>query len=225
MAGHGGKQAMPIRSLFPTQIYAAPLKSRGLATFNQRLLDESMALADADEAGQRWSARHYLGGYTSYGSHCRLHLISPLFAELGRALHPHATRFAQALDYDMRGRRLVLTDCWVNIMPPYVTHGSHLHPLSFISGTYYVQMPRNAAPLKLEDPRLGLMMAAPPRRPDAPKAKQAFVLHRPRAGHLVLFESWLRHEVPASEVSSERISISFNFAWEQASQKNKKAGG
>ncbi|MEL3891476.1 TIGR02466 family protein [Ferrovibrio sp. MS7] len=209
---------MATKTLFPTQIYSAALKRTGLAVLNQRLADESMALADADAAGQDWSTRNYLGGYTSYGSHCRLHLISPLFAELERAIRPHARRYADALHYDLRQRRLVMTDCWVNIMPPQVMHGSHLHPLSFISGTYYVQTPRNAAPLKFEDPRLGLLMAAPPRRADAPAAKRPFVTYKARAGHLVLFESWLRHEVPASDVKGERISVSFNYAWEDVTK-------
>jgi uncharacterized protein (TIGR02466 family) len=34
-----------------------------------------------------------------------------------------------------------------------------------------------------------------------------------RAGRLILFESWLRHEVPTNRVAAERISISFNYNW------------
>jgi uncharacterized protein (TIGR02466 family) len=34
-----------------------------------------------------------------------------------------------------------------------------------------------------------------------------------RAGQVVLFESWLRHEVMANPVATERVSISFNFNW------------
>ena len=33
------------------------------------------------------------------------------------------------------------------------------------------------------------------------------------AGGLLLFESWLRHEVAANTVNSERVSISFNYGW------------
>jgi uncharacterized protein (TIGR02466 family) len=33
------------------------------------------------------------------------------------------------------------------------------------------------------------------------------------AGKLVLFESWLRHEVPPNPVAAERVSISFNYGW------------
>jgi len=205
---------MPSRRLFATHIYSAKLHSGGAARFNQALADLCAALALEDRAGQAWSEANYLGGYTSYGTHCRMHLISPLFAQLERAIRPHVTRFVRDLEYDMRGRRLFMTDCWANIMPAQVSHGSHIHPQSFISGTYYVQTPPRAAPLKFEDPRLGLMMAAPPRRPDAPKAAQNFHRHRARAGEVVLFESWLRHEVPASAVRGERISISFNYGWE-----------
>jgi len=30
---------------------------------------------------------------------------------------------------------------------------------------------------------------------------------------VILFESWLRHEVVSNRVDAERISISFNFNW------------
>jgi uncharacterized protein (TIGR02466 family) len=33
------------------------------------------------------------------------------------------------------------------------------------------------------------------------------------AGHLVLFESWLRHEVAPNPIDEERISVSFNYNW------------
>jgi uncharacterized protein (TIGR02466 family) len=30
---------------------------------------------------------------------------------------------------------------------------------------------------------------------------------------VLMWESWLRHEVAASRAKAERISISFNYAW------------
>src|SRR3546814_6151606 len=88
------------------------------------------------------SARHYPGGYTSYGSHDQMHRISSTCALLEKALDPQVRAYAVALGYDLRGRKLQMTDCWVNMMAGAVTHGLHLHPLSFISGTYYVQIGR-----------------------------------------------------------------------------------
>ena len=56
-----------------------------------------------------------------------------------------------------------MTDCWINIMSQHATHSLHLHPLSTLSGTYYVQVPTKSPGLKFEDPRLERFMAAPPR--------------------------------------------------------------
>jgi len=204
---------MSLISLFPTRIYLAPLKAGNLVRFNQDLADEAAGLRDADQAGQRWSEKNYPGGYTSYGSHDKLHCISSGFAALEKALDRHVKAYAQQLGYDMRGRKLAMTDCWVNMMAGAVTHGLHLHPLSFISGTYYVQVPRGAGAIKFEDPRLDRLMAAPPKRDDLPPRERLHYSVKPRAGQVVLFESWLRHEVPPSFTLQERISVSFNYTW------------
>ena len=204
---------MAIRALFPTLVYREPLSGPDLSRFDRDLADECRSLAASDAAGRRWSARHYLGGYTSYGSLDRLHLVSSLFARLRKRIDPHVKAFAGALHYDLAGRALAMTDCWANVMPAGAVHSLHLHPTSFISGTYYVEVPKRAGALKVEDPRLSRHMAAPPRRGDAPESFRPFVSVPAKAGDLVLFESWLRHEVPPARFSGERISISFNYGW------------
>ena len=204
---------MPTRALFPTLVYEAPLQRSGTAALNRRLLRECLQLQVDDVAGRRWSTRNYPGGYTSYGSLCRMHTISPTFEVLRRRLLRHVGAYARALQLDLDGRELSMTDCWVNVMPRHVVHGLHLHPLSTISGTYYVRTPRGVPGLKLEDPRLDRFMAAPPRRADADAGSRPWVTLPARAGHLILFESWLRHEVPPNTVAAQRVSISFNFSW------------
>ncbi|MBS0374198.1 MAG: hypothetical protein JSR73_06430 [Proteobacteria bacterium] len=201
-----------VRELFPTQVYAASLGGRGAQRLNARLLQEARQLELDDEAGRRWSASNYPGGYTSYGSASRMHRASPTFAELERRLKRHVRAFASALGLDLAGRPLAMTDCWVNLMRRGVVHGLHLHPMSTISGTYYVATPAGAPGIKLEDPRLDRMMAAPPRGRGRRGAGPWVVLPA-RAGHLVLFESWLRHEVPANAARSPRVSVSFNYSW------------
>jgi uncharacterized protein (TIGR02466 family) len=204
---------MPVQSLFPTHIYTALLQQGEWRKFNNQLLRECLQLRLDDEAGRKWSKKNYPGGYTSYHSAHRMHQISPTFAQLERRLKRHVNAFVKALELDMTGRELVMTDCWVNIMPQLVTHSMHIHPLSTISGTYYVQTPKGCAGLKFEDPRLEKFMASPPRRADASPANQLWSVVPAEAGKVVLFESWLRHEVPANPVASERISISFNYNW------------
>jgi uncharacterized protein (TIGR02466 family) len=204
---------MGTHSLFPTLVYAAPLRVRGSAALNARLLRECRQLRSDDAAGRRWSARSYPGGYTSYASAHRMQLFSPTFAALERALDVHVARFARQLQLDLAGRRLAMTDCWVNIMGRGAAHGAHLHPLATISGTYYVAVPAGAPGLKFEDPRLERFMAAPPRLAHARRSNQPWVMLPARARSLLLFESWLRHEVPPRERGGERVSVSFNYNW------------
>ena len=202
-----------IRSWFPTLIYSEPLMRSGLGSFNADLVRECRSLRDFDKAGRRWSLKNYPGGYTSYASLNELHRFSSTFAGLERRIARHVRSFARALDMDLRGREVRMTDCWVNIMPISAAHSMHLHPLAFLSGTYYVATPRGCPGLKFEDPRLDRFMAAPPRLPGAGRENQAHVTYPAREGQLILFESWLRHGVPQNRVEAERISVSFNYNW------------
>jgi uncharacterized protein (TIGR02466 family) len=206
-----------VHRLFPTLVYAAPLARAGrgspVAALNARLLRECLQMAEDDVAGQRWSAKRYPGGYTSYASQCQMQRISPTFAKLETLLNRHVARYAGDLALDLQGRQLVMTDCWINVMPTQVVHSLHLHPLSTISGTYYVRTPVGSSGLKFEDPRLDRYMAAPPRKGTAPAEQQSWFTLPAKACNVVLFESWLRHEVPPNPSLSPRISISFNYNW------------
>jgi uncharacterized protein (TIGR02466 family) len=202
-----------IEAWFPTLIYYAALQGAGGAAFNRELLKECYQLRDFDEAGRKWSVKNYPGGYTSYGSMDKLHRFSSTFEMLEKKITRHVVAYARTLEMDLSGRKLEMTDCWVNIMPHQVVHSLHLHPLSTISGTYYVRTPRNCSTIKFEDPRLSKFMAAPPKVANASAANRAHVTYQAEAGKVVLFESWLRHEVGANQAATDRVSVSFNYNW------------
>jgi uncharacterized protein (TIGR02466 family) len=200
---------MTVRTLFATPFYEADL---GVPAFVDELEDACRALAADDQAGRRWSREHDFRGYTSYASLNDLPTRDPRFGDLVRMLSRHVAAFAAECAFDLGGRRLRLNSFWVNVLKPGGAHSAHLHPHSVVSGTLYVAVPPGAGRLKLEDPRLPMMMAAPPRRGDAPEALRTFVYAEPKPGTLYLWESWLRHEVVPGTAKGERISISFNFS-------------
>ena len=205
---------MSLRTLFVTEVYEASLASeRGFELFNAELEQACLGLAREDRAGRAWCKANGYGGYTSYASLADLPSRATVFAELKRKLDRHAAAYADQLAYDLGGRRLKLDSLWVNVLKPGAAHSGHLHPHSVLSGTCYVRTPPGASALKLEDPRLPMTMAAPPRRADAPEPQRPFVYLQPQAGAVILWESWLRHEVPANGARAERISLSFNYAW------------
>jgi uncharacterized protein (TIGR02466 family) len=189
------------RSLFVTTLYEAELGDEALLA---DLAHSIRTLASDDEAGRRWSREHGYAGYTSYASLNDLPRRDPALAELARSLTRHAAQFAQDCAFDL-ARKPKLDSLWVNLLKSGGHHSGHIHPHSIISGTFYVEAPARSGAIRFEDPRLPLMMAAPPRA-------DQFVMVQPRAGLLLMWESWLRHEVLPGTGRGERLSISFNFA-------------
>jgi uncharacterized protein (TIGR02466 family) len=197
-----------MRSLFVTKLYEADLG-------HQALLDELAhsirSFAEDDRAGRRWSKQHRYAGYTSYGSLNDLPRRDPAFAQLAKLLTRHAATFADDCAFDLV-RKPKLDSLWVNLLKSGGYHSGHIHPHSVISGTLYVEAPTGSGAIRLEDPRMPLMMAAPPRRKEAPEEVQPFVTVQPKPGLMLMWESWVRHEVLPGTGKGERLSISFNFA-------------
>lgn len=201
---------MTIAALFPTLLDQVTLGDDALVA---ELEYSVRALARDDGAGRRWCREHGYRGYTSYASLDDLPRRDPAFADLKRHLDRHVARFAAACAFDLGGRKLKLDSLWVNLLKPGGHHGAHLHPHSVVSGTLYLALPEGSGAIRFEDPRLGLMMAAPPRLPDAPDAMRGFRTVAPAPGDVLLWESWLRHDVLPHRGRDERISVSFNYRW------------
>lgn len=199
---------MTSRSFFATRLYEAELGDPALL---DELAHSIRTLAIDDHAGRRWSREKSYKGYTSYASLDDLPRRDPAFADLAKVLTKHAAAFAGDLAFDLP-RKPKLDSIWVNLLKPGGHHASHFHPHSILSGTLYVEVPSGSGSIRFEDPRSGLMMAAPPRRPDAPDELAPFATIAPRPGLFLLWESWLRHEVLPGTAKADRLSISFNFA-------------
>ena len=200
-----------IKTLFVTKLYRATLDEA--ATLNVDLLKSSRLVAAEDKAGRRWSNENGYRGYTSYASLNDLPRRDPSFATLKLALDKHAAVFARVLHLDLDRRKLKLDSIWINMLEPGGVHTGHIHPNCALSGTYYVDTPAGASALKLEDPRHPMMMAAPPRAAHAPEEERTFVYIAPKAGEVLMWESFVRHEVPPNAAKTARVSISFNYSW------------
>ena len=202
-----------IKSLFATRLYHAALSEQGNPIDAEELEDSCLSVAEDDEAGQNWCAENDFPGYTSSASLTDLPWRFPIFKDLKKVLDKHVKVFAKDLAFDLDGKKLKLEDLWINILPQGGIHTAHIHPHSVISGTTYVAMPDGASAIKFEDPRLAMMMAAPARVKDAREEMRTFMYIAPQVGDVLLWESWLRHEVPMNLVDEDRVSVSFNYGW------------
>eukprot|EP00730_Choanoeca_flexa_P014332 TRINITY_DN6230_c0_g1_i1.p1 TRINITY_DN6230_c0_g1~~TRINITY_DN6230_c0_g1_i1.p1 ORF type:complete len:283 (+),score=35.94 TRINITY_DN6230_c0_g1_i1:35-883(+) len=89
---------------------------------------------------------------------------------------------------------------WATVHEDCTSHLLHTHPNHQVSGVVYIAMPEDAGPIQFYDPR-------GPRPPF-----DGVVTIQPAAGDVVLFPSWLAHQVMPTPGSHRRISIAFNTA-------------
>lgn len=199
---------MAARSLFVTLLHESEIADAQLMS---DLAHSIRTLAREDEAGRRWSKAHRYAGYTSYASLNDLPKRDPAFGKLAKLLTAEARKFGDDCAFEL-SHKPRLDSFWVNLLKGGGHHSAHIHPHSVISGTFYVEVPQGSGAIRFEDPRLPLMMAAPQRRKDAGDDRSSFFTVEPRSGLLLMWESWLRHEVLPGTGHGERLSISFNFA-------------
>lgn len=212
LLGYDGRMS-EIASLFVTRLYRAALSEFGKPLDGDELETSCLSIAADDEAGQDWCAENDYPGYTSYASLTDLDWRFPIFKDLVKVLNKHVASFVKDLAFDLDGKKVKLDSLWINILPEGGVHTSHIHPHSVISGTTYVTMPEGTSAIKFEDPRLPMMMAAPARKAKARAELRSFIYVEPEVREVLLWESWLRHEVPMNMAEDERISVSFNYGW------------
>jgi uncharacterized protein (TIGR02466 family) len=198
-----------IVKLFPTLVYRADDATP--INLTAALEVAAHVLVQTDIEGHRWCEKHGYPGYTSYGSETHLGEENATFQKLVKIIDKHALAFAKAQHWNIGPAKPICDSMWVNVLPEGGSHTGHIHTNSVISGTFYVKVPEGAGPIVFEDPRYAMMMAAPPRKASAGQDLKTHVSFTPKAGTVMLWESWLRHEVPLNRAPGERISVSFNY--------------
>ena len=209
---NGQQHASQFQTLFATTLYTAPAsrpdaRSGGDLPCHRRRGQGRAALG----------AGHGYGGYTSYASLNDLTARASIFADLERAIARHVAAFARELQFDLGGRKLKLDSLWINVMNKGAVHAPHIHPHSVVSGTYYVTVPPGSGAIRFEDPRLAMLMAAPPKKKNARLENRTFVDVAPKPGMLLLWESWLRHGVEPNQPKARAFRSVSIIAWRQRS--------
>ena len=113
----------------------------------------------------------------------------------------------QHLDREAR-----LGNMWANINPPGGSNQPHVHPNCLYSGVYYIKSSTTSGRLKLYDPRPGIQLIMPARKPGDPgKSLWRDVNLDAIPGRIIIFPAWLWHAVEPNNSNDIRISVSFNF--------------
>lgn len=132
---------------------------------------------------------------------------NPVFAPLAQMIVDGCLN--ALADLEIESDDLFITGCWANVNPPGAHHIRHNHPNNFLSGTYYVKAGSGGDRIKFTDPRGQMSGLAPPAR-NRNRLNSNNVMLPVAAGELVVFPSWLDHEVPINRSTEDRISIAYN---------------
>jgi uncharacterized protein (TIGR02466 family) len=92
-------------------------------------------------------------------------------------------------------------------------HALHAHPQSILSGVFYLKIPEGAPPIIFNDPRDHYKYIQYPTKFGNPREMYKLLPEygiNPTEGTILMWPSWLEHQVPASTCSKERIAVAFN---------------
>lgn len=191
-----------IDSLFPRPVYlvmnpdAAAIRDRVLGA-----LDNYPELA-ADSTPSAW----YCSVATTFGERAQVLTDEPLTA-LFPFISANVATFAKQLGWRSDGFTPAIFESWLNVYRRGTFQEVHQHPMSHLSGVYYVDAPPDSGSLFFQSPEPSMY------RPDyEPTSRhgEGSMVYPPQTGLLVLFPSELRHGVQPNMSDHDRVSLAFN---------------
>jgi uncharacterized protein (TIGR02466 family) len=150
----------------------------------------------------------YPNGYTTfYGGYKLNEDLKESMPELCNYILENAYEVLERQKINIENKKLKITTFWMSRMLKNGFHARHLHAHSLYSGTYYVNADKNNSSIKFYDARIFKQFA--------PESKSGDVVeYRPEPGKLLLWDSYLEHEVDINLTEIPRDAISFNLGIE-----------
>jgi len=215
VAARLSEDALKVTRYFPTLIFSLDIPDS--ETLNAHLVETIYAERERDTTGVSKSNFPELGGWHS---HVKLHR-EVTFAGLVQHVDAVSAMMCRELGYHT-SYRLRIGTMWSIINPPGSSNRSHIHPGCIWSGVYYVQAPRNSGRIEFIDPRTHNLMTPVKYIPGAKRPRSCWtrVKHKPVAGRMLVFPSWLFHSVApnrsrAKGKAADRIIVSFNLSQQE----------
>ena len=133
------------------------------------------------------------------------------FSEFILEIEKQANNFAKELEIYQKGK---IGNLWININEYKDYNRRHHHPESIISGVFYVKVPDKSSVLRFFHPSSDFMVRDWNVDFKCNMYTSSIWEIFPEEGKLLLFPSWLEHEVDQNLSQEKRISISFNLVGE-----------
>lgn len=205
-SGNGQPVKVGVIPLFSSWIW---LCERGPTHLHEGLEDLAHRLMGDDRNASR---RTNCGGW--HYAFDLFKLQEPVIAQFRDEMEQHVQAFLNHFRSAERKKRdRFRLEGWINVNRAGDCNVLHCHPGSFLSATYYVQVPQDmqGGEIVFRDPRgPAVAMYETPGIELPWVGSGTGIPFSPATGHLLLFPSWLEHRVERFEGAGERISIAFN---------------
>jgi uncharacterized protein (TIGR02466 family) len=150
---------------------------------------------------------------TTYYDNYELPAVTGL-EELKQVICSGVEGLASGQGVNIEKHRAVIQTMWMSNMRKGSAHVKHAHGNSIYCGTYYVQCPKGSGSIRFHNPVASLLeLTKPPIEDDGNIVTSSWVDFKPSPGLLMLWNSWVPHEVLENKNVDPRISISFNVTF------------
>jgi uncharacterized protein (TIGR02466 family) len=190
--------------LFPKQIIVSD--SNNFLSYRNELIKLCYKQKDIDPVGVKYSNG---GGWQSKSDYI---LNSDEFNFFIEDLNQNLNHCLYEQFRILEGKKLSIGNCWINISKTHDYNLSHIHPLSILSGVFYIKCPPNCGNIIFEQDSNDVL-DLDYREDEIKKMTNMYsaYYHTPIEGRMLLFPSNLRHYVESNKSDDDRISISFNI--------------
>ncbi len=106
---------------------------------------------------------------------------------------------------------LFIQNIWLNINKKHNFNVEHTHPFSLISGTFYVKTNKDTGDIVFTNPNSMESYVKKEYIKEYNQSNSNVWWYTPQNNILILFPSWLKHQVEPNQSEEDRISISFNI--------------
>ncbi len=192
-----------IHNLFPVPIFQCKLKN--YEETNQELLNYIYELQKKDKKGNN---RSNIGGWHSPN----FDLVNPgppiNFINSFKDFLKHIITDEFGWEYVPNKQRIVAMWAIINKKNSYNVR--HNHQNCYLSSAYYIKKPENSGDITFYDPKESKTYRFPEVEKHTSYSAQSITI-KPEEGDLLIFPSYLQHEVGINLSNEERVVVSFNI--------------
>ena len=193
-----------IHKLFPSPVFQ--FKVDNFENLNKQLCDYIYGLKKDDEKGIQKSN---VNGWHSKNFKIEKDNVPYNFV---KAIHEHVKEvIVDGYGWKYIPEKVGISEIWAIINKKGTFNQSHNHPGSYLSAAYYVKAPENCGNIHFYEPNEVKKFQTPPVEKRTELSSTGFSI-KPEEGNLLIFPSYLYHDVGKSLSDEDRVVVSFNVS-------------